>query len=101
MLAISSNEELVSSSEAACSLAPSAKLWLAEETWLAAATICSVPVATEFTTPPRMALVRRTRKPLVTRPSSKVKPPTTIRRTRVLCTSAASKVARCAPVFAL
>ena len=36
MLAISSSDELVSSSDDACSLAPSANDWLAEDTWLAA-----------------------------------------------------------------
>jgi len=35
MLDIYSNEELVSSNDAACSLAPSASNWLADATWLA------------------------------------------------------------------
>ena len=43
MLDISSRDELVSSSEAACWLAPSAKDWLAADTWPAAAAVCSAP----------------------------------------------------------
>ena len=43
MLAISSSEALVSSTEDACSLAPDDKLWLATETWRAAAAVCSAP----------------------------------------------------------
>ena len=43
MLAISSSEELVSSSEAACSLAPSARDWLAEEICEDAAEVCWAP----------------------------------------------------------
>jgi hypothetical protein len=43
MLDISSREELVSSKDAACSLAPSASDWLAEETWLAAAVVWFAP----------------------------------------------------------
>ena len=50
MLDISSSEELVSSSEAACSLAPSARVWLAEETCDDAAAVCSEPALRLSTT---------------------------------------------------
>ncbi len=43
MLAISSSEALVSSSEAAWALVPSAKDWLELETWWAASVVCSAP----------------------------------------------------------
>jgi hypothetical protein len=42
MLDISSREELVSSSEAACSLAPSARDWLADETWSTVEATCKL-----------------------------------------------------------
>ena len=43
MLESSSNEALVSSNEAACSLAPSANDWLAAEISAAAAFVCRAP----------------------------------------------------------
>ena len=43
MLETSSNDALVSSMAAACSLAPWASLWLASVNWLDAMRLCSVP----------------------------------------------------------
>jgi len=67
MLDISSSEELVSSSEAACSLAPSASDWLAEETWPAAPAVCSAPAERVSATSrmgPVMERVMETAKPI-------------------------------------
>ncbi len=43
MLDISSSEALVSSTDAACSLAPDERVWLAAETWRAAEAVCVAP----------------------------------------------------------
>jgi hypothetical protein len=54
--AISSSDELVSSNDAACSLAPSANDWLASDTWPAADDVCAAPADNASATP-RIGLV--------------------------------------------
>src|SRR5690349_14193747 len=60
MDAISSVEELVCSNEAACSVAPSANDWLAEETWFAAVDTSSAPEAMRAAKARRELLALRT-----------------------------------------
>ncbi|MPN43474.1 hypothetical protein SDC9_191034 [bioreactor metagenome] len=89
MLAISSSEELVSSSEAACSLAPSASDWLAEFTCEAAAAVCSEPLLTCSAIALREPVVERVMKKAMPSPSSVATPSPMSAPTVAVCRSRA------------